>query len=172
MDYNYLRFLEICRNNQVQAVNDFLKDFYKDLWSGLRAACRHGNSAIVSRLIQEPGLDINYQNEIGWTAAHLAWRHTECVRILAETDRVDWNKADRRGRTPLYWALKYGHSDTVDIIVQQPNIDYNVKTEDGDTLAHAAVEHGNAKSVKALIGRVDWNKRDKRGKTPLYWALH
>ena len=31
-----------------------------------------GNSAIVSRLVQVPGLDINYQDEYGITAAHLA----------------------------------------------------------------------------------------------------
>ena len=35
-------------------------------------ACDAGNPAIVFRLVQEPGLDINYQDEGGWTAAHLA----------------------------------------------------------------------------------------------------
>ena len=103
-------------------------------------ACERGNSAIVSRLVQVPGLDINYQYD--WTAALWACMnaHTECVRILAETDRVDWNKADKRGQTPLFLALINGYSDIVDIIVQQPNIDYNVKTTEwGDTLAIAAV---------------------------------
>ena len=66
-------------------------------------ACHRGNPAIVSRLVQVPGLDINYQNKDGETAAHLASYNgqTECVRILAETDRVDWNKADNWGCTPL-----------------------------------------------------------------------
>ena len=87
-------------------------------------ACRAGNSAIVSRLVEVPGLDINYQDENGWTAALLAsWEgQTECVRILAETGKVDWNKRDRWGETPLYLALESGYSDIVDIIVQQPNI--------------------------------------------------
>ena len=45
-----------------------------------------------------------------------------------KTGKVDWNKADSWGRTPLYWALEGEHSDKLDIILQQPNIDYNVKT--------------------------------------------
>ena len=81
-------------------------------WTALMVACNRGNSAIVSRLVQVPGLDINYQTEDGGTAAWLACRkcHTECVRILAQTDRVDWNKADEWGRTPLCWALFNGRS--------------------------------------------------------------
>ena len=56
-------------------------------------ACWHGSPAIVSRLVQVPKLDVNFQDENGNTAAHLASLsgHTECVRILAETGRVNWN---------------------------------------------------------------------------------
>ena len=53
-------------------------------------------------------------------------QETECARILANTGKVDWNKADSWGRTPLYWALEGGHSDKLDRTLQQPNIDYNV----------------------------------------------
>ena len=55
---------------------------------------------------------------------------TECLRLLAETERVEWNRRNNLGETPLYSALYFGFSDIVDIIVQQPNIDYNVKTEE------------------------------------------
>jgi len=97
------------------------------------------------------------------------------VRILAETGRVDWNKRDRYGETPLYSSLHEGHSDIVDIIVQQPNIDYNVKAEDGDTLAQAAVWGGNVKCVETLAAqeRCDsWNVPDKWGVTPIMLALN
>ena len=141
MDYS--EFLDYCKNNHMQEVNDFLKNFSKVLGSGLSAACNNGNSAIVSRLVEVPGLDINYQDEkYGDTAAHRASMngHTECVRILAETGRVDWNKRDKCGYTPLYCALEYGRSDIVDIIVQQPNIDYNVKTDPGARAGHQLPE--------------------------------
>ena len=120
-------------------------------------ACGTGNPAAVSRLVQVPGLDINYQTEIGRTAAFFAsvHRNTECLRILAGTGRVDWNKADKQGRTPLFWALMYGdsHSEIVDIIMQQPNIDCNVKSEFGYTLGHAAISGGVVKCVETLAAQ-------------------
>ena len=62
--------------------------------TGLMLACKRGNSAIVSRLVQVAGLDINYQDRVGDTAALLASREgqTECLRILADTGRVDCSK--------------------------------------------------------------------------------
>ena len=77
--------------------------------TGLMLACSRGNYNIVSRLVQVPELDINFEDEKrGFTSAHWASMegHTECVRILAETDRVDWDKRDKEGGTPLYWALR------------------------------------------------------------------
>ena len=138
-------FIEHCRENNLEGVNDCLsrgvdvnttEESDGKQISALMAACGAGNSAIVSRLVQVPGLDFNYHDEDGKTAALLASMEgrTECVRILAETDRVDWNKRNNKGFTTLCVALKKGHSDIVEIIVQQPNIDYNVKTENGETL--------------------------------------
>ena len=145
-------------------------------WTALMFACCHGSSAIVSRLVQVPGLDINYQDENGDTAALLAsqWGHTECVRILADTGRVDWNcSLIWGGQTPLYQALWGGHSVIVDIIGQQPNIYYNFKTYLGYTLGHAAVL-GNVKCVETLASwdRFDsWNVPDRAGDTPMMLAL-
>ena len=112
----------------------------------------------------------------GLTAALLASRegHTECVRILAQTGRVDWNKGDKYGRTPLYWALRWGHSDVVFLLVQQPKIDYNVKTEDGETLAHVAVRGGGVKCVETLAAQEKcecWNVPDSAEDTPFLKAL-
>ena len=110
--------------------------------TALLYTCRFGRAGILSRLVQVPELDINHQDEDGDTAAHLACygyyshsciNHERCVRILAETGRVDWNKRDNDGQTPLYFALLRGHSDIADIIMEEPFIDCSVKTEDGDS---------------------------------------
>ena len=142
-------------------------------WTPLMFACVAGNPAIVSRLVQVEGLDINYQDHYGHTASHRAC-HTECVRLLALTGRVDWNIRDNYGYTPLYNALEEGRSDIVDIITQQPNIDYNVKTEGGDTLAQVAVRRGDVKCVETLAGleKCDcWNVPYNNGDTPVMMAL-
>jgi len=143
--------------------------------TALMFASRAGNSAIVSRLVQVPGLDINYQDKYGVTAAHLAsgWGHTEYVRILAETGKVDWNKRNKWG-SPLYWALYSGNSDIVEIIVKQSNIDYNIKNDDGETLAQRSVINGNVKSVETLADQEEcqcWNVPDTDGNTPALKAL-
>jgi len=173
---NYPELLEILLSHPQIKINN-TTECGVGQWTALMFACNVGNSAIVSRLVQVPGLDINYQEEDGDTAAHWASvrGRTECVRILAESGRVDWNKADSEGRTSLYWALQYGHSDIVDIIVQQPNIDYNVKDEDGDTLGHAAVRWGDVKCVETLAAQEScdcWNVPDSNGDTPIMLALN
>ena len=94
-------------------------------WERLMVACIRGNSARVSRLIKVPRLDINYQDQFGDTAAHLAsyHGHTECLRILAHTGRVDWSKTDITGRTPLRRAEERGHRNVVEIL-KMPDIDF------------------------------------------------
>ena len=107
-------YLKNCKYNNLQGVNRCLSrgvdvnTRYQYTGTGLMLACESGHPAIVSRLVQVPGLDINYQEaKEGWTAALQAIDngHTECVRLLAETGRVDWNKADVWGRTSLYTSL-------------------------------------------------------------------
>ena len=145
-------------------------------WTALMWACHFGEPAKVSRLVQEAGLDINYQDERGITAAYWASKQsqTECVRVLAETGRVDWNKRNKWGETPLFVALTRGDSDIVEIIVEQPNIDYNVKTEYGVTLAQAAVRFGGVKCVETLVALESfdcWNVPDSDGDTPIRMAI-
>ena len=172
-------------DNNLEGVNDCLsrgvdvntKARYDECqWTALMVACGACYPAIVSRLLQVPGLDINYQDENGVTAAHLAsmWAQSECVRTLAETARVDWNKADNWGRTPLYWAIDNGLSDNVEIIVKQPNIDFNVKSQWGETLAWVAVTRGSVQCVETLATQERchcWNVPDRRGDTPIMKAL-
>ena len=110
--------------------------------SGLMLACLLGYPSVVSRLVEEQDLDINFQDKDGFTAAYLAVKMglTECISALARVDTVDWTKADKNGYTPLYWALYNGNTKIVDIIVSQSNIDYNVITNDGYTLSDAATQ--------------------------------
>ena len=96
------------------------------------------------------------------------------MAILAETGQADWNKRDKEGGTPLFWALFRGYSDIVNIIVQQPNIDYNVKTVDGDTLTQIAIWGQNVKCLETLAAQEKckcWNVPDSVGDTPIMKAL-
>ena len=75
-------FIEHCRDNNLEGVTDCLsrgvdvnttEECDGKQVSALMVACGVGNSAIVSRLVQVPGLDINQQDEVFYeTAAQLA----------------------------------------------------------------------------------------------------
>ena len=92
-DKNYQELLEILLSHPDIKINNTTDNRQLRLgkWTALMFACKRGNSAIVSRLVQLPMLDINYQDEQGFTAAHWVslWGETEYVRMLAETGRVD-----------------------------------------------------------------------------------
>ena len=109
-------------------------------------ACNSGNSAIVSRLVEVPGLDINYQDEkYGDTAAHLASQsgHTEVVRILDETGKVNWNKRDKRGwrgDTPIMMALKGSKTEIVEILLRCPRVDLSCRDKEGWSLVFRAIQ--------------------------------
>ena len=142
--------------------------------TALMFACGAGNSDIVSRLVEEEDLAINYQTLDGLTAAHLACHHghTECVRLLARTGKVDWNIQDTSGDTPLHFAIRGGHCDIVDIIVKIPGINFNVKT--GVRLAHSAILKGCVRSVEILASQKKfdcWNVLDINGNTLVMMAL-
>ena len=143
--------------------------------TALMVACHFGYSAVLSRLIQVKGIDVNvnYQDVHGITGAMLTIErgHTECLKILAKTGRVNWNMKNRWGLTPLHRAI---HQDVVDIVVQDPNIDFNVRLKRDLTLAHAAVWVGSEKCVEALAAQEKfdvWNVPDVDGVTPLEVAI-
>ena len=176
-------FLQYCHDDDLEKLGECLARGVVDVntlserqWTGLIIACTVGNPAIVSTLVEVPGLDIDYQDVFGHSAAHRASiaGHTECVRILADSDRVDWNKKNEYNITPLYWAIDEGHVEIVDIIVKQPNLDCNVKTVEGETLAHAAVRTGDLTCVETLAAEENfdcWNLPDSDGDTAVMKAL-
>ena len=174
--------------------------------SGLMLACQLGYPSVVARLVEEQDLDVNFQEDkYGFTAAYLAVKlgltdpargNTKlailetsrgCISALAKVDTVDWTKADKKGYTPLYWALYNGNTKIVDIIVSQSNIDYNVKTNDGYTLSDAATQWTNqsfAGLVPLCPARLDfmrmlarqkkynnWNVPNRWGDTPIMKAV-
>ena len=173
---NYEELLDILISQHDIDINIVTKYLGKYKWTALMFACKRGHHNIVSRLVTIPGIDIQYEDSLGRTAAHYAadWGHSQCITILAQTGLVNWNSKTSIGWTPLYIAVMMGHHDIVDIITQQDNIYYSVLTKDGVTLAQAVVRKGNARSVE-LLARKElcecWNTPDKAGDTPVFAAI-
>lgn len=108
------------------------------------------NFADIVKLLVEAGVDLNYRDDQGETALHVAARfgHTECARTLLE--QHDGQKADMEiaensfGWTPLFIACVDGHVDIVRILVAA-----KANLERLDTSGWTAKEHA------ALRGHMD-----------------
>ena len=69
---------------------------------------------------QVPGIQLNYQDSLGATAAQFAaWSSKECVEALAGVAGVDWNLRNSLDWSPLFWAVYHGkvtgHEENRDI---------------------------------------------------------
>ena len=123
------KLIKYCEKNDLAKVNEYLSlgvdvntvnesEDHNERQAALMVASKNGHSAIVSRLVEVPRIDINYEDEEGWTAAHFASNNdeAECVKILEETFRVEWNKKDTEGKTPLYLAMEAVVNEYEDIV--------------------------------------------------------
>ena len=86
-------------------------------WTALMFACYNGHSAIVDRLVRVPGIWIMYRDtdddlySKGQTAPSVAYNDVDCVRILAETGKVNWNIFSILYGSPLNAAIRCGRTD-------------------------------------------------------------
>ena len=94
------------------------------------------------RLIQVPGIDLNFQNNKGVTAAMWAVSSgkDECVKMLRNTPGVNWNIRDNSGWSPITYAVNDGNSDILQILLTIPTINPNVTDSRGRSLYQIAKE--------------------------------
>eukprot|EP01105_Mastigella_eilhardi_P014580 TRINITY_DN3317_c0_g3_i3.p1 TRINITY_DN3317_c0_g3~~TRINITY_DN3317_c0_g3_i3.p1 ORF type:complete len:614 (+),score=57.38 TRINITY_DN3317_c0_g3_i3:347-2188(+) len=82
-------------------------------WTCLHVAAKQGKTALVSELLQLPGIDPEARTSAGQTALHLAVKqgHTETALALLASGSVDVNATDRHGWTALRVATVEGHAE-------------------------------------------------------------
>lgn len=96
----------------------------------------------IVKLLIDAGVDINFQDEHGETALHLAARfgHVECARMLLEgsdTKQMNLELAEKTyGWTPLFIACVDGHRDLVKMLV-----DHGANVSRPDLSGWSAQEH-------------------------------
>jgi hypothetical protein len=150
----------------------------------LRAA-KSGYHAKVDQLI-EKGVDVNAQDEFGWTA--LMWAshegHADVARSLidagADLEREVENQDDilrvggkelqkhnYRGSTALMWASHEGHPEVVKMLLEA-GANVAARDKDGSTALSNASVKGNEEIVKMLLeAGSDVDARDEYGWTAL-----
>ncbi|ORX81437.1 ankyrin, partial [Anaeromyces robustus] len=89
---------------------------------------------IVQLLLKHPDIDVNFQNNKGFTPLIRAAKDgkKEIVELLLKHPNVDTNVQDNEGRTALFYAIYFGYKEIVKLILKlSNNIDINIQEKDG-----------------------------------------
>ena len=97
---------------------------------------------------------------------------SDVVGLLFQHPRIDINKGNKNGETPLILASKMGKLAVMEMLLQHPQSDVNKVRNDGQTALHSASSVGRSDEVARLLRHpnIDANMRDNRGKTALHLA--
>ncbi|XP_050001848.1 cortactin-binding protein 2 isoform X2 [Alexandromys fortis] len=138
----------------------------------LQQAAAQGNVTLLSMLLNEEGLDINYSCEDGHSALYSAAKngHTDCVRLLLNAEaRV--NAADKNGFTPLCAAAAQGHFECIELLTAY-DANINHAAAGGQTPLYLACKNGNKECIKLLLeAGADRSIKTRDGWTPIQAAV-
>ncbi|PSN67583.1 ankyrin [Corynespora cassiicola Philippines] len=96
------------------------------------------------------------------------------TEFLLSDPRVDCNRQDRDGFTPLIKAAREGREKIVPLLLECAQIDVNLQDTISQTALSYATMNGHEDIVSRLLGakQVDINSQDNiHGRTPLIFAL-
>lgn len=124
--------------------------------SAVLALATKANYIEIVRLLIKAGVDINYQDEQGDTALHVAARfgHVECAKLLLEgrdEQRANIELPEKTyGWTPLFIACVDGHLSIVELLIE-----YGADLERLDSSGWDAKEHAALRGHVNIARRLD-----------------
>jgi ankyrin repeat protein len=132
------------------------------------AASRCDDEKVKSLI--ETGADVNKKHTSAERTPLHAAVLAECVKVvdLLIKAKADVNAKDRRGRTPLHYAVKA--DDEVIAKLIEAGADPNARDDRGRTPLHWAVMVKNNEETLLYYG-ADPNAQDAYGNTPLHYAV-
>lgn len=124
-------------------------------------------------MILNAGSDVNWVNDSGRTALHLAVKNNcaaTVMLILRCGEDCEVNIQDEEGESPLIIAADAGNGLMVQMLLQD-KAKVNLQNRERSTALHLAVINGSSISVMLLTeADADVNMADIRGNTPLLLA--
>lgn len=145
--------------------------------TALHKAAYLGYSNIVRMLVGRSDTKPNMKDIYGQSALLCAARSqansTESVaQLLLSRIDVDPNCQERRGWSPLHWAVSDGKLPFVTSLLNHSGILADIKNQVGQTALSVAAQHDREPFAQLLLSRreVDPNSRDNCGSSPLHEA--
>jgi len=109
--------------------------------TGLMWATHNNFNKVVELLLQQPGVNINQQDDYGSTALHNAtvWDDMAVISMLVDDRRMrSLNTRDSHGRTPLMEAVWWGRVSCVRYLVMVQGVSLETCDADGRSLEEAS----------------------------------
>ncbi|KAH9512291.1 hypothetical protein Btru_041395 [Bulinus truncatus] len=141
----------------------------------LMLASAMGHLAVVQRLINCPGVDVNLCDKTESKSALIfavQSNRLSVVKVLVEAG-ADVNIAPKSGLTALHLGVIMGFKDIVDYLLSCPKINVNTELSDGNSPLLSSVLHSNHAMIKQLINAgSDVKKKNKLGEDALTIGLN
>ncbi|XP_024541349.1 ankyrin repeat domain-containing protein 17-like isoform X1 [Selaginella moellendorffii] len=141
------------------------------VFSQLHFAAKRGDVKVMSRLLKEPYVEVNAQDQYGYTALMIAAQsgHVEVFRLLVHAG-ADMNLKNRKGETAICLATYSGWLEQLEKILLDSILCDLLKVENFKPL-HFASWRGNLEGVSKLLKHgYAVNLLDEEGYSPLMLA--
>uniref|UniRef100_A0A674ESB8 Euchromatic histone-lysine N-methyltransferase 1b n=1 Tax=Salmo trutta TaxID=8032 RepID=A0A674ESB8_SALTR len=133
----------------------------------LHLAAKIGHYNIVEHLLSTGLIDINCQDDGGWTAMIWAteYKHLNQVKLLLNKG-ADINIRDKEENICLHWAAFSGSVEIAELLLEA-KCDLHAVNIHGDSPLHIAARENRLECVILLLSRgVDVNLKNREGETP------
>jgi ankyrin repeat protein len=125
------------------------------------------NSSEVKDILKNhPGVNVNWANEDGFTALHMAAQHGHheiATALLAHPD-TNVNQRTIINRTPLNLACYWGNVEVLKVLLKDSRVDVNLADVNNRTPLWCASYYGDVKVITWMITmRGDELDLDKKG---------
>ena len=138
-------------------------------------AIEYNKQRMVTSLLDNGKLKIDWQNEDGENAGHLAAKanSVEVLKLLLDRG-VKHDHMSHHGRTPLHHAVEFGSQDSITLFLSH-DLDFDALDGEGQTVLHLAALHNNQEALQllqdaSLLHGVLLNRRNDYGQTALMLA--
>lgn len=145
----------------------------RDGWAPLAWALDQGGYPDnVAILLQSGRVDVNRKDSLyGSTILTLAigYKETKIAQMLLQTEGIDPDLQDGRGRFPLSMAARHGNLPVVLDLLDSGRVDVNAKDSSRRTALFWAASEGHVEVTTLLLAvpGVDVNSRDREGRAPI-----
>ncbi|XP_074474905.1 histone-lysine N-methyltransferase EHMT1 isoform X2 [Sebastes fasciatus] len=165
--------MEACENNYMETVQYLLRAgasaTHKDVegFTCLHLAAKSGHYNIVEHLLTTGFININCQDDGGWTAMIWAteYKHADQVKLLLNKG-ADISIRDKEENICLHWAAFSGSVEIAELLLNA-RFDLQAVNIHGDSPLHIAARENRLECVTLFLNRgADVFLKNREGETP------